>query len=60
MKKQATDWEKTFPNHISNEIFVSKMSNELSKVNMKSKQFNKIWTKDLSRNYNNNDKNMHR
>ena len=24
---------------------------------MKSKQFNKIWTKDLSRNYNNNDKN---
>ena len=31
IKRQATDWEKTFPNHISNEIFVSKMSNELSK-----------------------------
>ena len=35
MKRQATEWEKVFPNHISNKGLVSTIYKELSKFNNK-------------------------
>ena len=50
MKGQATDWEKIFANHISDEVFISRIYKELSKLNKEKTNYLK-WGKDLNRHF---------
>jgi len=45
MKRQATDREKMFAKHVSEEERISKIYKELLKLNQKTNKLNKIWAK---------------
>lgn len=48
MKRQATDSEQIFPNHITNKIPGSRIFKELKAQNKKiSKTWQKLWTKNV-------------
>lgn len=59
MKRQTTDWEKIFANRVSEEGLVRRIYKELFKLNSK-KIYNPIrkWTKDLKRQFTNEDMKM--
>lgn len=47
MKRQSTDWEKIFANHMSDKGLVSRMQNPVKDNNNKwSKDLNRLFTKD--------------
>ena len=53
MKRQTTDWEKIFSDHISNKELVSRIYKEHSKLNGKNIPNNPVrkWAQDMNRYY---------
>ena len=52
MKRQATDGDKVFANHICNKRLATSMHKELSKFNIKKiTQLSKTWANDLNRHF---------
>ena len=47
MKRQATEWEKIFANHLSDKGLISKIYKELIKLNRKNKLSDLKWAKNL-------------
>ena len=48
MKRQATEWEKIFANHLSDKGLISKIHKELIKLNRKNKLSDLKWAKNLN------------
>ena len=48
MKRQATEWEKIFANHLSDKGLISKINKELIKRNRKNKLSDLKWAKNLN------------
>ena len=51
MKKQATNLERMFANHMSGKRFLFKVHEEPSKFNKKTSNPTERWTKDFNRNF---------
>ena len=52
MKKQCTEWERIFANHMSNEESISKIHREFTQLNHKeTKKSIKIWAGNLNRHF---------
>ena len=50
MKRQTTEWEEVFANHISNKGLVSRLQIELSKLSSKKrKDTGRKWAEDMKR-----------
>ena len=59
MKKQCTEWERIFANHMSNEESISKIHREFTQLNHKeTKKSIKIWVQNLNRCYHKDDMQM--